>query len=50
MENTFTRAGLAFSSIRMYSCTSAVYGSLPGAPAISPSTAVGVGTVFEEGR
>jgi hypothetical protein len=50
MEKTLTRAGLAFSSIRMYWCTSAVYGSLPGAPATSPSTAFGVGTVFEAGR
>ncbi len=34
----------------MYSYTSFEYGSLPGAPAMSPSTALGVGTVFDAGR
>jgi hypothetical protein len=34
----------------MYSYTSFEYGSLLGAPAISPRTAFGVGTVLDAGR
>jgi hypothetical protein len=48
MEKTLTR-GDAFSSMRMSRLTSAVQGSLPGAPAMSPITAFGVGTFFEAG-
>src|ERR1051325_9430822 len=49
MENTLTR-GVALARRRMYSYTSFEYGSLFGAPAMSPSTAAGVGTPFAAGR
>ena len=49
IDNTFTRL-VAFSSSRMYAYTSFEYGSLVGAPATSPSTALGVGTVLDAGR
>ena len=49
MLNTFTR-GLLLASSRMYAYTSFEYGRLFRAPAMSPSTAIGVGTVFDAGR
>ena len=49
IENTFTR-GEAFSSIRMYLYTRSECGRMPGAPAMSPSTDSGVGTVFDAGK
>src|SRR5204862_5011615 len=36
--------------MRMYWYTSSAYGSLPGAPAMSPRITFGVGTVFDAGR
>ena len=49
IENTFAR-GVDLARSRMYSYTSLEYGSLPSAPATSPSTALGDGTVFDAGR
>src|SRR6185503_1129846 len=49
MEYTRTR-GVALASIRMYVYTSFEYGRLLRAPAMSPNTAFGVGTVVDAGR
>ena len=50
MLKTLTRPAADFASRRMYSYTSFEYGRLPFAPAMSPNTAFGVGTVVEAGR